>query len=726
MSNYNFIGNFLGKKPDLKKDGHDLSNRECGSMPFGTHVPLTVIPCVPNEHYKGHVGALVQTATMKEDNFATIYDNLKAVFVPYSSICRDYASLLNSVTTRARIDPAIPRARFYIVDLIEILNPMYGLYVIYNGLQRLKSLYPNIENAYFIQGSSSGYGYSSIHLGYGNDVPYAQYNTLDPWVQTMFNFIYNLGYHPATSATNSYLWRFGRLYSLFNKFVSPSGSLICFDVLRLLDNLGYGNYLPLFEDFYAKFEGRTANNSFGLTGIPSSATSDASFATLSMTVSTLLSSHMSSTQLSVLGSVDLMTLLAYQYYINVYEKSNYRLPTTYVLTADAISSVASQLSFLSLVSGTNTYKFNPGFSSGGSLMSSTDFVNGKVNLANFMSGNNGTTSLTRYSFFIYLFSLSNPLLSQDIFTTMQQSVVLGSVPTTTSTALTADLVKTIAETSALYKLRQDLLRAGVRRDKQIESLFGVSGANNLYESVDILDSSTTVVNIQGLINMSDSEFAPLGIRAAKGNGQNELNFEFHSKDYGFLFIIQSFTCESYYENFMIERFHRLSPESYFVPQLAHLGLEQLTSKDISFMTSSVSNNSNSILISNNNSYGYTSRNFELKQRVNKAHGAFTNYGFDTSYLVDPNVYNEHNSPSLLRGNSYFGGYIPTLIDQQVNCFANVGDLYFNPSMVNNIFVDMFHPSLFCDFTTDHFRCAYSIELHKVSPMPKIGLFKLNV
>jgi len=723
MSNFNFIGNFLGKSAQLSKDGHDVSNSEAVSLPFGMHAPIARIPVVPNEHYKGTFSSYVQTAPMREDNFAQLYDNLTAVFVPLSSICRDYMSLVQGSSRSTRQDPAIPVGAYYTFAFRNFLDYLFPLYALYMGFQKVYMEYPQIYDSYLIK--SSGNIYEDI--AYGGDI-----NNRIKFADFKFKgFLTTLrlcGYHgdANTDPDNNYL--FGYLFDAMSDFNTQSGENFVFDVLRILDNLGYGNWLPLFDMVYTKYYYDAFTSSLTVSKL-FDATLDEPGTAIVATLSTrkLSSIVNGGTILNKMDSVaSLFPLMAYQFYINMYERSNYRMPSTRVITADALTAKMSSLSSIFVQTGGSPITYN--LADVPQVYNSYDFSDAMSDINNFQISGSFSDLNSSLAFWIYFFQLSNPLLEQDIFTTMQQTVVCGTVPTTTSTALTNNLIQTIADTSALYKYKQDLLRAGVRRDKQIAAVFGVEGTNNLYESVIILDRSKSQLTIQGLINQADSEYSPLGTRASKGNGSGYLDFEFHSKDFGYIFIVQSFTCENYYEAFMMDRDLELSPEGWFVPERAHLGLEAVYTHQISQIglpNSGVPFIDETDITTGTTVHGFSARDWNLKQRVNKLHGAFTSYGMGEESDRKVSVY-RRDYPAFVRGNAVYGGYLPSLISQQINCFKNIKDMYYNPEMVNNLFVDMFHGALACDYAFDHFRLVYNLQLHKVSPMPKLGLIKLNV
>ena len=116
---YDFVKNFLGKTARLQKYGHDLSNNEVFSLPFGVEAPVKHYFSSPNEFFKLNVSGYVQTAPMREDNFADIKQELRAIYVPMSSIMRDYLSI-TSAERDVRHDDLVPKAADFVFSLNQV------------------------------------------------------------------------------------------------------------------------------------------------------------------------------------------------------------------------------------------------------------------------------------------------------------------------------------------------------------------------------------------------------------------------------------------------------------------------------------------------------------------------------------------------------------------------------------------------------------------------------
>lgn len=729
MSNFNFLGSFLGAKNNVQKDGHDLSNQECFSAPFAVNVPLKSWSFVPNEHYRFKIGGACQTSPMREDNFAQLYGNLKAVAVPISSVMRNYMQLLPDAERETRKDPLFPDPAQFLFNLKDPLALATTFYIYSKLLEGFVQSYPD---------------YSALTLVYDhNELKFViNDGRADMQIYDEDTFISD-----CLASTDKAAIAFVRMlcassfyvtnhipFSLFlqhaAQLCSPSGCPYYMDILRILDNLGYGNYYPVVDSIYQAWISTSLGNYCSFVHYQVNEIASTSYTQI--TVDYEIDGNNIAQWLIYFNkfdkSLDLMPILCYQYYVYSCEKTNYRNPSTYLITADFL------LSEFDHNNREITEAFRP--SENRKVMNlleltPADFTIffGEVRL--FLEEG----FLDRYylqNLYRYFFCLSNPLLSADVYTSSQLSVVQGSIPTVSTTELTQNLVKTYAETSALYSLRQSLLRGGVTRKGQMEALFGVKGAMNTFEPVQILDASRAQVDITGLMNQAETDAAPLGSRGARGDGRFGLEFTYDSQDYGYIFVVNFFTTSMFYENFMIKREYGLLHSSWWMPQFNHLGLEPIRQTQLCFMNTTTDPSLDvtgatwdKLVDFGNDTIGYSARNFELKQEVNKVHGLFTNFGFASYNGVD-DISKRYLPKDFVQGNGAFGGYVPTLIDAQVHLYANEGDLYFKPDMVNNLFVNMVSGALFGDYASDHFKMAFNFSVHKVSPMPKLGLFKLDI
>lgn len=752
MSNFNFIGNFLGKKADPSKDGHDMSAQFAYSSNFGTINVVDCIDVVPNEHYRCNYSGYIQTAPMREDNFSTIRSNMKAIFVPRTSMMRNYMDLMmhnggfgnNPRETRKNVQFDYPVGDFSI-PVQNFLIYLFPAYFLNRWFEEICASVDDVYNMFYDYTDHVFY-----FLGDNDSRQVIQQSTislliLDKILRGSSSF--------TIPNTISIGWVFDRLIDLTR---ARSRNSICYDGLRLLDNFNYGNYLPIFDNAY-KYVVSQINNSSSVSQMIVFANGSGE---------NILNPNMGFGRLffecicvnkAIRRVVNPLHLYEYQFYINTCERSNYRSPSVSVLTFDSILSNVTRDGFTApwyfstqgtgpvvrqkyFVWGSSTdpsdYNVNS-FSLQINSDEHPEYVQSRLFYSDYGAVNTYGSMydasldvlpyLSNPSFELYyLLCLSNPLLQPDLFTTMQQSVVSGNIPTIAGSVN----VQSLNDLSAAYKLQQDLLRAGVRRDQQMKSLFGV-GTEDLTNDIYVLDQSSNNIAIQGLLNQAETEVAELGERGARGNGSSGLNFTFDSKDYGTIIIVQYFTCELMYESFMIHKLNRIGFSEDWMPQFNNLGLEAVKRPDCSFLNDpyAVQNfiSHYQSTIDDNHNLGFSVRYYERKQRLSLARGLFTNFGFSANYGL-----NDSGAPvnpwrrnfALVRGNGAFGGFVPTLIEQQTNLFENESDLYYSPTMVNNLFTTMNDGGAHGSFEYDQFRCILNAAVHKVSPMPKVGLLRL--
>lgn len=722
MSNFNFLGNFLGKKAKLVKDGHDLSNREAFSIPFGVHVPVKHYFCVPNEHYKGSIHGVCQTSPMREDNFAQLDMHQKAVFVPMSSLCRNYLELTKaskSARKDALLDFPIYDLRF---DLMSYLKLMFPFYFYHQWLSELASEF-ELADLSVKWNSSSNFPYF-VYKGADIVVNNASSNALKCFYAMIVEGYNRRGFVLNGSATI----KASTLLSRIGSWTSRANTAFVFDFLRLLDQLEYGNYIPYYDKLTQNVINKINLDPTNRGVIPFVLRNVSSYSSESFQIyDYLLPDFFYDEWTTVtpndlhITSESLWPILAYQFYINTYERTNYRNPDSFVLTGDVIFNDHNTMDVLEL-----PFVDNALFLISRLDFHDLNFIFDAISDAFYPTSINDFANFSQpFTLFGYLFTLSNPLLPADVFTTSQLSIVEGSRPHTTIEAVTHDMVHTMAETSALYKLKQDLLRGGVRRDKQMLSIFGVSGNQHLYEPCQILADSDSPIQIQGLLNQAATEVAPLGARGARGNGGVGCRFDFNTEDYGFLFIIQYVTTPVFYEAMGIQLNHQYGINQWWIPQFNHLGLSPVYRSFLSLFTGSNASDLGSYA-DDLATVGFSARDYDLKQQVNKLHGLFTNYGMSVNTFNSSAQDSLYNKTALLRGNAAFGGFIPSIINQQNSGFRSKTSLTYYPGMVNNLFVNMVAAALFNDFSSDPFRCFNVYEISKVSPMPKLGLYKLDV
>lgn len=744
MNNSDFASKFLGVVNNPPRNGFDLSRKECYSLPFGIISPVSFEFCQPNEHYKGSVSSYVQTNSMRDDNFCTLYNHMKAVFVPMSSLKRNFLQFTPLADkTRLRLDKSIPQRycspHLRSTEFIKLFFPWYFInYLLSNAVTINQEILNYRVNCNYDTSeeypSVSDYTYS-IYDENRNPVLVDSLLTSNPYAYALMSMMSQTWTEPTEHHIVNSVPFFETLYINLQKLINPSGEFFVFDALRVADALGFGNYWSIFNDlavsifddfiyhetyhvlspsqylvnsFYEfikiKYYGTTFGNDFKI---------DMSKFDHFYGAKHLLTNPI---------DMSLDSLVAFKYYISMCERSNYRNPDTFVFTLDYFSTIAYNADISQNDYNVDDYENDISFAHFIDVNDSDifDFSMLKEYISKLFDSNPldlFETDGYYLNVILYLFSLSNPLLRSDLVTSSQLTKISGAEPTATNVT-----IQNINEVSALYKVRQNLLRAGVRASNYMKAFFGIKGDDHITEPVLVLDDTRNIVNITGLINQAATDVAELGARAAKGNGSAGLSFNFDTSEYGFLFYIQYLTCDVFYENYRIDRFNRLTPNDVVIPQDANLGLSPIYASDIELYSKNFYDGS-WYVNTHSSVLGYSSRDWPYKSKFDLVHGFFTNTPLSYRSTNFSNIESISKLPTLSRGNAARGGFVVTLSDQQRDRFMHDEDIYFNPTMCNGIFTQLNDGLLFASAQYDAFTIITQFNIHKVSPMATIGLPK---
>lgn len=743
MPSYDFIRNFLGKVNNPTRNAFDLSQSHAFSSHAGLIQPVCAIPTIPGEHYNVKVNSKVETSPMIQNNFVQINETYKAVFVPFSSISPsiDMSVLPRNVRENPLFSDLYLLSTFNLNDLLIVLFNHYFVYYYY---QKLSSWYQTFSessdpNELSLSVDNQEYGYLVKYM-FNQGSSSSSYTQLSSVSFTRVESILEL--------LDQYLHLYDQ--SLYAEYISNVPWVV--SALRLLDQLGYGNYFPVFEAECQVFNGLLRDSVNSVSRLVSSGCimslvfPDSVLSSVSLSFgyglmnpgNALLQqlTFFDSTPMYRLGlieekddrlvvverSVTLIPLMCWSQYILCFEKSNYRQPSYDYLSLESLAyNNAIDLNFT-----------DSSISSGFRLIVSGSSLTYNIYDLDVFTYLNTYDELgdlrTPTAFLVYLLRPSYALLEQDLYTSSQLSVVHGSVPTVTQQNLTSNLIKSINDVSALYKLREDALRAGVRRDAVYRAIYGVAPNTDASIYPRLLGASSKPLTTVPVVSQSSTESAPLGALASRGfSNDGGLSFDFNSTEFGVLFIVQCFKPRFLYEAFQLDYLTVTSPEDYFKPHYNHLGLQPIYSRDISIIRNSYTGSdiSDAQPIRNDASVvGFTSRYFHLKTAVDKAHGLFSNYGVGhISAYSNRRSHRHFNLYESLRSQLPFSGYVSTAIESQVNVFSQGRDLYIRPYMLNGIFDVYVNSHQNSDLSFDQFKSYVHCEIHKVSPMAKIGLFQ---
>lgn len=261
----------------------------------------------------------------------------------------------------------------------------------------------------------------------------------------------------------------------------------------------------------------------------------------------------------------------------------------------------------------------------------------------------------------------------------------------------------IRYTMAMQRYKERLLRTGDKLRSVLEGRFGVRSHYIEDDYVDFLGSFEGTFNVNrvaGTTNEGDTTIGELGAFGTSGiSGQP---IKRHFNDVGVVMAILTFVPETEYNSMMIDVFNTKSEQmDFFQPDFDNLGLSPVFGFELD------SRLGNSVL-------GYTARYHEYKSSVDKVHGefhgsyrpiigagSFPSIGFDknpavygafSDYVTPRDVYYMHSNNWLSR-------------------------YYINPECMNSIF----QVAVGERQDTDCFKCDFNFVVNSSQPMSVTGL-----
>lgn len=704
MSNFQFFKKFVAPVNTPQRNGFDLSRNETYSLPFGVISPVSFEFLQPNDYVKGKVASYVQTNNMRDDNFASIYNHMKAVFVPMSSLKRNYLQFTPNVDPdRLRKDESVSQD-YYVpaVDMAEMHKHMFPWFFLNFLVQQAVSITPEILSWNFVY--SNGV-LSSVKDNLGNSVTINDFKSGNRaahyLVSSFSSAVDNKDYDVIMS-----------LYWLLSRLKKDSGEFFIFDFLRICDSLGYGNYWPIYSDTANLFYSYILEENFASDFFDYPLDSQNDISDIMINDFNVYSLYPD--PLKVSKVVSLEKLVAFQFYIACCERDNFKRPDTFVFTLDYLGRVIENnlLDLASITAPEPNISYVQPSTIGWQTFDM--FSSFESSLSKLTAQTAPMYPLAYDNILCYLFSLHNPLMKRDLFTGCQ----LTDQPSSHHVGVLS--IDTLNSVDAAYKAKLALMRAGVKAVDYMKAFFGVKGENHITEPLLMLDDTRNAVKINGIFNMAETADAELGARAARGNGAAGLQFSFTTNDYGYLFYIQYLTCDTYYENFMISRDSQILPSYLPTPYTANLGMDHILSTDVAQFKKRRRNWES---IPSNGIAGFSAHDWPFKVKLDLAHGFFTNIPLTYTGSNYSNLESIARLPNLSRGNAARGGFVPTLMDQQADAMDYAEDMYFNPTMLNGIFTQMNDGTIYAAAQFDPFSIVTRFSIYKVSSMSQLGLPK---
>lgn len=264
----------------------------------------------------------------------------------------------------------------------------------------------------------------------------------------------------------------------------------------------------------------------------------------------------------------------------------------------------------------------------------------------------------------------------------------------------------IRYTMSMQRYRERLLRSGNRTKDVLEAQYGINSRYIEDDYVEFLGSFSGTLNINkvaGTTNEGDTSIGELGAYANSSIQGKTIERSFN--DYGVVMGILTFVPETEYDALMVDPFNTKSEQfDYYQPDFENLGLSPVFGFELD------SRLGNSVL-------GYTARYHEYKMAVDKVHGEF--HGTYRPLVADV----AFRYPSAINVESNSGVFSDYVTPRDVYYMSSnnwLARYYINPKCMNNIFLLAVGDSQ----DTDPFKIDMNYMVSSVQPMSVTGMPQL--
>lgn len=658
-------------KADLSHNPFDTASRDVFSLKTGMITPCLVRHTIPDSMYDCKVMGLTRTIPVQSAPFTRMSQNFEYYFVPYSQIFHDFERIFYERGEEQRnlvgnvYQPATHATQLPCFDLKTVVSLLYKSYI-FSRLKLEMSLNPN-KNQFGI------------------------------------------------ALTNS--------YEQYGEYQDIHGRSCAEDQLRLLDLLGYGNYLPVFKALYAVTY--THFNELWkagqLTGYDDLMhyfdALDGDFVDFNGT-STIIGvvdvfvNYTSWTQFYNNMPVQKPNVFAIAAYVKVwcdfYRNSQYDINLNYAaffnfdyIVDDSSITVASNTICEMLKPRYRQYKkdmFTGGYPS-------AQF--GSVAVANLENPSqifNTSSSPTTQSNVVVASNSGSYAGKRPIG-------ISGNFESTSKTWVIESSVSAIAvrQSLAMQRYKERILRAGNRMRSLQSAVFGDKSryVEDLY--VDFLGSEQSIIDFNAVAATASNDRSELGELGSNGVSSTDGHvFQYHSHDFGIIIGVTYVLPESEYEAYMIDYFNTTS-ESYdfYKPDFMNIGLQEVFNHHFNNIPSFANGATYQEEVLN-----YLSRYWPYKVAVDKVHGEF--------YSSQPSGNAFANSPEAAAFDSVsVGAFAEMVTPRKSNSLRTlvIPSLYVNPTDVDRIFYQISDTTQ----ASDQFKCAVYHDFKSVLPMSVVGL-----
>lgn len=658
----------LKPKAHLSLNAFDRSRSETFSMKLGQVVPVFVEHTIPKGKYKINVSDIVRPSTMAKANFSSISQNIEFCFVPYSQLWRHFNAMYYGRQEQLRSN----NVQFSNNNFVPLYTPTYPLGKVVNNILQAClrwELFDAKRRAYE----------SSL-----SDVPIPDYSDLKDY-----------------AIRNGLILGDGQNWHNAN-YIDVHGRFCGYDMLRNLDMMGYGNYIPFINVVWNEFvEGNPSYIEPTITEEVVEALDTALIGVFELYEDKLPALDI---------SVNPFAIMAYNKVFNdifknkEYDDYNY----AYQFNADWDTS-ANILS--PTWSPTAVYAYNmlkPFY-----RQYKRDLFTGVYPNAQF--GNVAVANLENPStiFISHESSLTTPSVLRSAGASSTTGLRNGQVysdadPSGNFIINSSVSALAIRQAEALQRWKEKIIRAGRREEDLQRAVFGVSSKYIDDQYVDFLGSYASSITINPVSATAETNDISIGDLGASSVGSIEMGsqkeIEFDAYDFGVIIGVMYMLPEAKYDAFGVDKQNiKFTADHYFNPLYQNLGMEAVPSYLNDFVTGNVDE---SVVL------GYLSRYYEYKTAINKAHGEF--YG-SNPWLPDSDQGYFQNLPLPVEFGA-FSDYISSRNFYDVSA-GNLRMLYVAPWDADRLFIQADRPNP----KFDHFLVESTFRVKAVLPMSVTGL-----
>lgn len=258
----------------------------------------------------------------------------------------------------------------------------------------------------------------------------------------------------------------------------------------------------------------------------------------------------------------------------------------------------------------------------------------------------------------------------------------------------------------LQDYRQTLMRAGNKTTDVFRALYGTAPSSEHTEDIipQFLDTFGEDIFIDPVTSTAETgqgsqgKLGDLGARGKFSGQSGTITFN-AGGNFGCLICLAYVVPTAEYNSYMIDQhLAELTPEQHFIPQFENLGLEDLYSDELNCLREM-----NSL-----SARGKVPRYHHKKSEVDVVHGAFCSLLIYDSF--DNNLYYE-------KFYGDFNHWVSPRTDMQSQTHLRLRDLYINPSVLDNVFVQ----NAGADLSQDQFLCRTYFDLTSTKELSKVGL-----